>query len=96
MPGDALTRARNFADRLTRKLGLDATTAKKVYDACLANTKPVDEIAVAQISEDEKKVRLKVNKTGFDQTLKGILSPNQYAGYLKMDKEVKTALPGKN
>jgi hypothetical protein len=92
MPTDALTRSRNFTDRLSRKLGLDSVTAKRVYDAYLANTKSVDEISMATVNDDEKKERMKANRLAFDRTLEGILSAKQFAGYQEMEKDKKSPL----
>jgi len=85
MPTGAITRSKHFADTLTQTFKLDAATNKKLYDAYLANTKPVDEIPMLPISDDEKKSRLKANKTAFDETIKSILTPAQFATYIRMD-----------
>jgi hypothetical protein len=84
MPGDAVTRAQNFTNDLKKSLGLDDAASQKVFKAYLDNTKPVDEIPMLPISEDEKKERLKANKIAFNETLKGILSPEQYGKYAKI------------
>src|SRR5579859_4190301 len=62
MPSDAFSRAQAFAGRLTKALGLDTATSKKVYNAYLANTKPVDEITISAAGEEEKKARMKANQ----------------------------------
>jgi hypothetical protein len=84
MPADAITRSAHFTDTLTKTFALDAATRKKLFDAYLANTKAVDEIPVLPISEEEKKARLKANKAAFDETIKGILTPAQFSGYVRM------------
>jgi len=85
MPMGAITRSQHFADTLGKTFGLDAAVTKKLYDAYLADTKPVDEIPMLPISCDEKKSRLKANKAAFDETIKGILTAAQYTKYLKME-----------
>ncbi len=81
MPADAHTRAQEFTDKLKRKIRLDSATAKKVYDACMANTKSVDEISMLPLDADEKKARLKANKQAFDLVLKSLLSKDQFKAY---------------
>ena len=85
MPSDVFKRSKIFAADLKKKLGLDSVQTKKVYDAYLANTKPPDEIQVANISDKEKQIKLKENKTAFSEKLKAIFTPVQYGKYLKMD-----------
>jgi len=84
MPGDAIARAQNFANDLKKSLGIDDVTSQKVFKAYLDNTKPVDEIPMLPISEDEKKERLKANKIAFNETIKGLLSADQYSKYTKL------------
>jgi hypothetical protein len=84
MPDDAVKRSQDFADRLKKDLGLDEETTKKIFQACLANTKPLDEIKVLPLSDKEKADRLKANQAAFKQTLKGILSVDEYVRYVKM------------
>jgi len=84
MPGDAVKRSQDFADMLKKNIGLDDETTKKIFQARLANTKPLDEIQVLPLSEKEKSDRLKANKAAFDETIKGILSPEQFDRYLKI------------
>ena len=85
MPGDALTRSKKFTDVLKTNLDLNDATAQKVFKAYLANTKSVDEIPVLPVSDEEKANKLKANKIAFDETLKGILSTEQFDKYLKME-----------
>jgi hypothetical protein len=84
MPSDVFLRSRSFADSLTKALGLDAAASKKIYDAYLANTKPVDEIRMTPGSAEEKKEKMKANHEAFKETLKGILTPGQFKGYLTL------------
>lgn len=85
MPSDVLKRSKAFADNLQKKLELDAVQTKKVYDAYLANTKPLDEISVLPVSAKEKDAALKANKGAFVETLKGIFTASQYKKYLKSE-----------
>jgi hypothetical protein len=88
MPRDVLIRSKNFADSLQKLLGLDEPTKKKVFDAYLANTKPVDEIRVSGQPEQQKKAALAANQEKFVQTMKGILTASQFERYVKwIDKE---------
>ena len=84
MPADVFKRSETYSTNLKVKLGLSDSQTKKVYDAFLANTKPVDEIQISPGSEEEKKIKLKTNKAEFNETLKGILSPAQFDKYLKI------------
>ncbi len=84
MPSDVFKRSKAFADNLQKKMGLDSVQTKKVYDAYLANTKPLDEISVLPTSLKEKEAELKANKAAFNETLKGIFTTSQYSKYLKM------------
>ena len=84
MPSDVFQRSRSFADSLTRALGLDAAASKGVYDAYLANTKPVDEIRITAGSAEEKKEKMKANHEAFKETLKGILTADQFKNYLTL------------
>lgn len=83
MPSDVFNRSKAFADNLQKELGLDSVQTKKVYDAYLANTKPLDEISVQPISEKEKEVEIKANKAAFNETLKGFFTTAQYNKYVK-------------
>lgn len=85
MPSDVFKRSKAFAADLQKKLGLDSIQTKKVYDSYLANTKPLDEIQISNASDKEKEIKLKANKVAFNEKLKSILTPAQYAKYLKMD-----------
>lgn len=84
--GDAPLRSKEFADRLTKELGLHAETSKQLYNTYLANTKAVDEIKFRQGSEADKKAALKENESTFDLKIKGILSPAQFEKYLKSER----------
>jgi hypothetical protein len=90
MPKDVLLRAKNFSESLQKSLGLDDAVTKKVFNAYLGNTKPVDEIRMGQGSESEKKAALVANQAEFDQTLKSILSPGGFAQYIKSKKNGKS------
>jgi hypothetical protein len=48
---DAIPRAHEFTNRLTKELGLNDSTSKKVYDTYLANTKSLDEIKMGVADE---------------------------------------------
>ena len=89
MPRDVLQRAKTFSDSLQKCLSLSDTATKKVFNAYLGNTKPVDEIRMGQGSESEKKAALAANQQAFDQILKGILTPTQFDAYITGSKRRK-------
>ncbi len=85
MPSDVFKRSKAFADGLQKNLGLDSVQTKKVYDAYLANTKPLDEISVSSVPEKEKQAAIKANKAAFNEALKKIFTPVQYNKYIKIE-----------
>jgi len=85
MPGDVFKRSKDYSSNLQKSLGLDSIQTRKVYEAYLANTKPLDEISIQKKSQKEKDILLKANKAAFNEKLKGIFSSAQYDKYLKMD-----------
>jgi len=85
MPGDVVQRSHHFADSLRKKFDLDDETTRKLFDAYLSNTKPVDEIIIMTSDEKERKGKLKANHAEFNEKLKSILSPDKYKQYLKDD-----------
>ena len=89
MPGDVVQRSHHFADSLKKNIGLDQETTKKVFEAYLANTKPIDEITVTTTNENDRKEKLKANHESFNETLKNILTPDQFQKYLKADAATK-------
>jgi len=92
MPKELLTRAKNFSENVQKALGLDEPTTKKIFSAYLGNTKSVDEIRVGNDSEKEKADKLAANRAAFDQGLKGLMTPTQFDGYLKLEKQGKAPL----
>ena len=86
---DAATRTQRYTDRLTQTLSLDAATSKKVYDSYLARTNKVDEIQASTASGKDKNDALKANKDAFENSLKRILSADQFAQYSKMESDRK-------
>jgi hypothetical protein len=90
MPKDVLTRSKNFTENLQKTLRLDDATSKKVFNAYLGNAKSVDEIRVTGKSENAMKEALAANQAEFKQVLKGILTPEQFEGYLREEKSKKT------
>jgi hypothetical protein len=84
MPSDVFKRSQAFADNLKKTLSLDSVQTKKVYEAFLKNTKPVDEILIGITDKKEQAAALKANQATFDNTLKGILTPSQFSKYVKI------------
>jgi hypothetical protein len=85
MPGDVVQRSQHFADSLKKKFALDDATTKKVFEAYLVYTKPVDEISVTATSEKDRKEKLKANHEAFNDKLKGIMTAEQFQKYMKAD-----------
>lgn len=82
--GDPTTRAQRMAGQMTKQLGLDEATSKKVYDLTLARAQKVDAI---QKSTDDNKAKgqaLKANADDFKTKLKGILTPDQFTKFESM------------
>lgn len=83
MPKGAILRSRAFAQKLQKSLNLDQSTTKKVFNAYMGNAKSVDEIRMGKGSEKEKKDAMAANQHAFDESLKTILSPEQFSKYLQ-------------
>ena len=83
MPGDVIQRSRTFANNCQKQLGLDSIQTKKVFEAYMSNTKPLDEIAVAQVSDKQKEQMVKDNTSAFNEKLKTIFTSTQYSKYIK-------------
>jgi len=83
MPKDAILRSRAFAQKLQKSLNLDQSITKKVFNAYMGNAKSVDEIRMGKGSEKEKKDAMAANQHAFDESLKTILSPEQFSKYLR-------------
>ena len=88
---DAATRAKKMTDRMTQQLGLDETTAKKLYDITLARANKVDQIQASTDDGKTKNEALKVIADDFKVKLKGMLTTDQFAKFEAMKKEVKDA-----
>ena len=86
MPTDVFQRAKTWSADLQKKLGLDSVQTKKMYDIFLANTKPLDEISVAAVSDKEKAAMRKSNQVAFDKKIKSILSVAQYQKFTLLNK----------
>ncbi|GAB3952527.1 hypothetical protein GCM10028805_34730 [Spirosoma harenae] len=81
---DPETRAHKMTDRMTKQLGLDEATSKKVYDVTLARAQKVDAI---QANADDRKAKaqaLKANADDFKTKMKSILKPDQFAKFESM------------
>ena len=77
--GDPATRAKKMTDRMTQQLGLDQATSQKVYDATLARAQKIDAIQASSDDNKAKAQAMKANADDFKATLKGILTPDQFA-----------------
>jgi len=79
--------AERFTERMTKELNLNAATSKKVHDAFLNNIKKMDTVFASKVEEKDKRVALDENKKDFQKSMKSILSPVQYAQFLKLEAE---------
>jgi hypothetical protein len=79
--------AERFTKRMTKELNLNAATSKKVHDAFLINIKKMDTVFASKVEEKDKRAALDENKKEFQKSMKGILSPAQYAQFLKLEAE---------
>lgn len=79
--------AERFTERMTKELNLNAATSKKVHDAFLINIKKMDTVFASKVEEKDKRAALDENKKEFQKSMKGILSPAQYAQFLKLEAE---------
>ena len=76
-----------FTERMTKELNLNATASKKVRDAFMNNIKKMDAVLGSKLEENDKRDALDENKKEFQKSMKGILSPAQYAQFLKLEAE---------
>jgi Spy/CpxP family protein refolding chaperone len=79
--------AERFTERMTKELSLNAATSKKVHDAFLNNMKKMEAVFASKSAEKDKRAALDANKKAFQKSMKGILSPAQYAQFLKLEAE---------
>ncbi len=79
--------AERFTERMTKELNLNVATSKKVHDAFLNNMKKMDAVFASKLEDKDKRAALDANKKAFEKTMKGILSPAQYAQFLKLEAE---------
>ncbi len=84
---DAPTRARKMTDRMTKDLGLNEATSKKVYDITLARATKVDQIQSSNVDGKAKNDALKVNADDFKSKLKSLLTADQFAKFEAMKKD---------
>lgn len=86
MPGQAVQKAKDFSNRLQADLQLDDETTKKIFQAYLGNTKPVDEIRMSPTLDDKGKAQaLQANRDAFKEKLKAMLTAEQFTKFQKMD-----------
>lgn len=79
--------AERFTERMTKELNLNTATSKKVHGAFFDNIKKMDAIFASKLEEKDKRTALDANKKAFEKTMKNILSPAQYAQFLKLETE---------
>nr|WP_299422223.1 hypothetical protein [uncultured Emticicia sp.] len=82
-----MTNTERFTERMTKELNLNATASKKVRDAFMNNIKKMDAVLGSKLEENDKRDALDENKKEFQNSMKGILSPAQYAQFLKLEAE---------
>ena len=79
LAADPATRAQKMTDRLSKQLGLDDTTSKKVYQAALTRDQQIDAILKGTDDNRTKAKSLKANADQFKTTMQGILTADQRA-----------------
>lgn len=84
MAADPATRAQKMTDRLTKQLGLDDATSKKVYEASLTRDQQIDAIQKGTDDNRTKAKGLKANADQFKTTMQGILTADQFAKFQQM------------
>ena len=84
MAADPATRAQKMTDRLTKQLGRDDATAKKVYQAALTRDQQIDAIQKGTDDNRAKARSLKANADQFKTTMQGILTADQFAKFQAM------------
>lgn len=84
MPQQAVQKAKEYSTSLRKALQLNDDQAKKIFQLCLANTKPFDEIRLNPTLDAKAKAQaLKANKDILAEKIKEILTPEQKAKFLK-------------
>ena len=81
---DPTVRAQKMSARMTKELGLDEATSKKVYDIALARAQKVDEIQKGSDDGRTKAKALKANADDFKSKLQGVLTPDQFSKFTAM------------
>ena len=81
---DPTTRAQRMTDQMTKQLGLDEASSKKVYDLTLARAQKVDAIQKGTDDNKTKNQALQANAEDFKSKLKGILTPDQFTKFESM------------
>ena len=84
MAADPTTRAQKMTDHMTKQLGLDEATSKKVYDVTLVRAQKVDAIQKSTDDNKTKAKALKANADEFKAQLKSVLTPDQFAKFESM------------
>ncbi|QMW02760.1 DUF4890 domain-containing protein [Spirosoma foliorum] len=81
---DPTVRAQRMTDQMTKQLGLDEATSKKVYDVALARAQKVDAIQKGTDDNKAKNQALQANAEDFKSKLKGVLTPDQFTKFESM------------
>ncbi|WP_435352892.1 DUF4890 domain-containing protein [Emticicia sp. SJ17W-69] len=84
---DAPTRAKKMTEHMTKDLGLNEATSKKVYEITLARASKVDQIQSSNADGKAKNDALKANADDFKAKLKSILTAEQFAKFEAMKKD---------
>lgn len=86
---DAPTRAKHQTERLTKDLGLNEATSKKVYDLALERAKKMDEIMASSAERPEKMKLGKANQEAFEKKMKEILTADQFKKFSEIQEHQK-------
>ena len=80
--------AKNRTERLTERLGLNATQVEEVYAVQLQRAERMKEVrAKGNIAPEERRVCMKEARQHEDVSMKRILTDEQYADWKKMEAE---------
>lgn len=73
---------------MKNKLGIDATQEQSVYNIYLTSFQKIDEIRKS-VQGPDKRTQVQNERTNMENQLKGALTAEQYAAYLKIKEEKK-------
>lgn len=85
----AMERAEAFTKRMNKVLALDQTQLERVKVVNEERFKKLEEARSANTAQGEKASQVKTINENYMSTLKGVLSPEQFAKFQEMKEEMK-------